>query len=157
VPNWFYLLVNFLYHLGLALWIGGTVALGALTAPALFKALPRPQAGGIFGPILRRFTRLRVAALAMIVTGAATKYLRWETHAATAWIALRWIAIAFLAFDVVYEIVFLERPMHALRAQLAAGAADDDPSRVRFNVLHRRAEALMKASLFAAIVALLFG
>jgi uncharacterized membrane protein len=83
MPNWFYLFFNALYHLGLALWIGGAVAIGALAAPALFAALPRHEAGGIFGQILRRFARLRAAALLLIVIGAGAKYLRWETHAAT--------------------------------------------------------------------------
>ena len=44
MPNWLYLLTNFVYHLGLAIWIGGSIALGALVAPALFRMLPRPQA-----------------------------------------------------------------------------------------------------------------
>src|SRR5712692_1800457 len=70
VPNWFYLFFNALYHLGLALWIGGAVALGGLVAPVLFAALPRPQAGAIFGPTLRRFARVRVVALVLIVTGS---------------------------------------------------------------------------------------
>ena len=62
MPNWAYLAINFLYHLGLAIWIGGVAVLGALVAPALFKALPRQDAGAIFGPILRRFSRWRIAA-----------------------------------------------------------------------------------------------
>ena len=70
MPNWSYLTINFLYQLGLALWIGGSVALGALVAPALFKALPRDEAGAIFGPTLRRFSRLRVLAVALIIIGA---------------------------------------------------------------------------------------
>ena len=60
MPNWLHLFVNGLYHLGLALWIGGAVALGALAAPVLFGALPRQQAGSIFGPTLRRFAKLRL-------------------------------------------------------------------------------------------------
>ncbi len=156
MPNWFYLVINLLYHLGLALWIGGAVALGALTAPALFANLPRPQAGGIFGAILRRFARVRIGALVVILIGAGTKYMLWETHAATPWIAVRWLAIAFLAFSLLYEIVFLERPMAVLRTGLGADVPADDPKRVRFNVLHGRAEGLMKASLLAAFVALFF-
>jgi hypothetical protein len=143
MPNWLYLAVNALVHLGLALWIGGAVALGALVAPALFGALPRPQAGSIFGPTLRRFARLRIGALAMILIGSAAKYLWWETHARTPWITIRWIAIAFLAFDLVYEIAFLEPAMAAAEGE-------------RFKALHRRAELLMKASLLAAVTALFF-
>ncbi len=145
MPNWFYLGINFLYQIGLAIWIGGAVVLGSLVAPALFKALPRQEAGAIFGPTLRRFARLRVLAIALIIIGATVKYLGWERDAATAWIAIRWVAIAFLAFDVVYEIGYLEPAMEKARGDAAV-----------FGKLHRRSEVLMKSALVAAVVALLF-
>src|SRR5207253_7338159 len=78
MPNWSYLAINFLYQFGLALWIGGSIALGALAAPVLFKALPRAEAGAIFGPTLRRFSRVRVVAVLLIISGAAAKYIGWE-------------------------------------------------------------------------------
>jgi uncharacterized membrane protein len=154
MPNWSYILINALYHLGLALWIGGAIALGALAAPALFRALPRPQAGAIFGQTLRRFARLRVLALVMIVIGAGSKFLFYESHAATVWIALRWAAIAFLALELVYEIGYQERVMEGLRSQLTADAGEDDPRRRAFGRLHTRAEALLRASILAALLAL---
>lgn len=149
MPNWLHILFNGLYHLGLALWIGGAVALGALTAPALFKALPRRDAGAIFGPILRRFAYLRLAAVALIVIGAALKFLMFETHAATPWILLRWLMIAFLAAVVLYEIGSMHPRMQALREQGLEGTRADE-----FGRLHKRAEALMKSSLVAAVIAL---
>ena len=142
MPNWLYLLFHFLYTLGLAVWIGGALALGALTAPKLFGTLPREQAGSIFGPILRRFSRVRLVAVALVIVGAGVKYLKWETHAATPWIAIRWLCIAFLTIAVAYEILALEPAM----------ARRDE----RFQALHRRSELLMKASLVAALVALFF-
>ncbi len=154
MPNWWYITINFLYQLGLAIWIGGTLVLGALVAPALFKALPRHQAGAIFGPTLRRFARLRIAALLLVIIGAGVKYLAWETHAANLWIALRWIAIAFLAFTVVYEVAYLERAMKVRQADLTPDLPEGDPRRGAFNRLHHRAEVLMKSSLVAAVVAL---
>ena len=144
MPNWLYLFVNFLYHLGLALWIGGAVALGALTAPALFRALPRSDAGAIFGPILRRFARLRVGALLLVIIGAAAKHFIWETHASTPWIVIRWLAIAIPAVTVVYEIVGLEPALVARRGT------------PEFQPLHRRSENLMKLSLLLTLVALFF-
>src|SRR5947199_5521353 len=104
MPNWLHLFVNGLYHLGLALWIGGAVALGALAAPVLFAALPRQQAGSIFGPTLRRFARLRVTAVALMIIGAGAKFFVFERFARSPWIALRWLFIAMLAIIVVYEI-----------------------------------------------------
>jgi uncharacterized membrane protein len=153
MPNWPFLIVHALYQLGLALWIGGAVALGALVAPALFGNLPRAQAGGLFAPILRRFARLRVIALVMTIAGAAMRYLLAEQHARGVWIGIRWLCIAILAIDLVYEIASLEPKMGKLRAQMTA---EDTPERREFQRLHKRSEMLMKVTLIAAIVAVVF-
>jgi uncharacterized membrane protein len=156
MPNWLYLLFSVLYHLGLAIWIGGTIVLGALTAPALFRALPRPQAGAIFGTILRRFARVRIAALIAIIIGAGAKYVTWETHAISPWIVVRWLMIAFLAVSLIIEILILEPRLEAQRLLLTPEMTADDPRRAAFNVLHRRAENLLRLALLAAVVALFF-
>jgi hypothetical protein len=154
MPNWLYLFTNLFYHLGLAIWIGGTLVLGALVAPALFRNLPRHQAGGMFGPILRRFARVRVAALLVTLVAAAIKHLAWESGAAV-WIAIRWAALLFMAATLVYEIGHLERALEARRVHLTPEMPETDPQRRAFNALHQRAETLMKASLGAAFAALL--
>jgi uncharacterized membrane protein len=140
MPNWAHIAFNGLYHLGLALWIGGAVVLGALLAPALFGTLSRQDAGGIFGPVLRRFAYLRLGGVVLMVAGAGAKYLRFETHATSPWIAVRWALIAFLAFVVVYEIA-------SLHPRMARRGGD-------FARLHKRSEMLMKISIAVAIVAL---
>ena len=154
MPNWLHLVVNLVYHFGLAVWIGGTVALGALVAPQLFRSLPRAQAGGIFGPVLRRFSRLRVLALVMTIAAAAAKYLVWE-RGGNVWIGLRWAALAFMAAVLVYELGFLEKAMERLRASVASAESEEDPARRAFGILHRRAELLMKMTFVAALLALL--
>lgn len=155
MPNWLYLFFNALYHLGLGLWIGGTIVLGALVAPALFAALPKHDAGGIFGGILRRFARLRVAALIMIIVSAAAKFLIWERNDMAPWLAVRWAAIVLLAWALVFDIRGIGKMM-IWREGLGPDDAADDPRRVYFEYLHVRAEGLMKASLVAAFFALLF-
>jgi uncharacterized membrane protein len=154
MSNWLHLLTNLVYHLGLAIWIGGTIVLGALVAPALFRALPRPQAGGIFGLTLRKFARLRLGALIATILAAAVKYLLWESGA-TVWIGVRWAALGLLAAAVVYEIAVLEPRLEARRVHLTPDMGEDHPERRAFNALHRRAEALMKASLVVALAAML--
>ncbi|HYO79489.1 MAG TPA: DUF4149 domain-containing protein [Thermoanaerobaculia bacterium] len=154
MPNWPHLVTNLFYHLGLAVWIGGTLVLGALVAPALFRALPRPQAGGIFGPTLRRFARVRVVALLVTIAAAAVKHVVWESGAMT-WIGVRWLALLLMAVAVVYEIAVLERALETRRLQLTPEMAEDHPQRVAFNTLHRRAERVLKGSLFAAAIAML--
>jgi hypothetical protein len=154
MPNWLHLFTNLFYHLGLALWIGGTVVLGALVAPALFRALPRHQAGGIFGPALRRFARVRVFALLVTIAAAAVKHFAWESGAA-AWVGIRWAALLVMAATLVYEIAYLERALEARRVHLTPEMPEDDPRRREFNTLHKRAELLLKTSVFAALAAML--
>jgi uncharacterized membrane protein len=153
MPNWLHLITNLVYHLGLAVWIGGALTLGALVAPALFRELPRLQAGGVFGPILRRFARVRLAALIAAMAAAGFKHAMWE-RSPSLWITLRWAALLFMAAAVLYELAFLERALAARRVHLTPEMAEDHPERRAFNALHRRAEGLMKASLVAALVAL---
>lgn len=145
MPNWLHLFSNLCYHLGLSIWIGGSIVLGALVAPALFRALPRAEAGAIFGPTLRRFARVRVVALAVTIAAAAVKAFLWESGP-NLWIGIRWAALAFLAAAVLYEITYLERALEARRA---------DGDRSAFDKLHKRAEGLMKVSLLVAVVAML--
>ena len=154
MPNWVHLVTNLVYHLGLALWIGGAVVLGALVAPTLFRALPRLQAGSIFGPTLRRFARLRLGALLATIAAAGVKHALWE-GSSTVWITLRWAALLFMAATVLYEIGSLERALEARRVHLTPEMVEEDPQRKAFNALHKRAEGLMKASLVAALVAML--
>jgi hypothetical protein len=154
MPNWLHLFTNLVYHLGLALWIGGTIVLGALVAPALFRALPRHQAGGIFGPTLRKFARLRVAAIIATILAAAVKHLLWE-RTATVWIGIRWAALGILAATIVYELAVLEPQLEARRVHLTPDMGEDHSERRAFNVLHKRAEGLMKAGLLAAVAAML--
>jgi uncharacterized membrane protein len=154
LPNWIYLVFHLLYHLGLALWIGGVIALGACAAPELFKALTKQQAGAIFGPILGRFMRIRAFALLMIVVGAGAKFLIWERHAASPWIACRWAAIVLLAWAMLAEMSF-QKKMRVFGANLGP-ETEDNPVRALFQYFHTRAEGVMKASVIAAVIALFF-
>ncbi len=157
MPNILYILVSFAYHLALAVWIGGAIALGALTAPELFRQLPRAQAGGIFGPILRRFARVRLGAIVVAIAAAAIRNVVWETHSANGWILIRWLSLAVLAAVVLYEIYSIEPAMERHRAAFQPEIGEDDPNRRAFMTLHRRSEALMKLSLAATLVALFVG
>ena len=156
MPNIFALTVSAVYHLALAIWLGGGIALGALTAPELFRQLPRPQAGGIFAPILRRFARLRLGAVIVALIAAGTKHFLWETHAANVWILMRWVALTFMTVAVLYEIAALQPAMEKLRPLLTEGR-EDDPRRALFGRLHKRSEALLKGALVATVVAIFLG
>ena len=150
MPNLFYMTVSFVYHVALALWIGGAIALGALTAPELFRRLPRSDAGGIFGPILRRFSRVRLGAIVVALIAAGVKHVLWERHTSSPWITGRWALLAQLSAIVLYEIGYLEPVMGRLRGRMQG---ENDPARAEFMRLHKRSEGLMKLSLLAALAA----
>src|SRR5258706_9436191 len=154
MPNWLYIVTHTFYLLGVAIWIGGGVILGALVAPALFKSLPRPQAGGIFGPILARFARIQAIALLMIVVGAGARFLIWERHAATFWLIGRWAAIVLLAWALLGQ-MSIQKSMRVIGSNLGP-ETEENPIRIIFQHLHIRAEGLMRASLIAAFIALFF-
>jgi uncharacterized membrane protein len=155
VPNWIYLFFNALYHLGLGLWIGGAVVVSAIVGPALFASFPRHQAIVIIVPILRRFARLRLAALLMILVGAGAKVLIWERFDLAPWLAVRWAAIVLLAWALLFDLLRTKR-LVAFGAGIEPEAAPDDPRRLLFEILYVRAEGLMKASVVAAFFALVF-
>jgi len=154
LPNWIYLFVALIYNLGLAVWIGGTVVLGALVAPALFRKMDRQEAGGLFGEILRKFSRIRLVCLGLVVASAAFKHFAWETHitgsSSPLWISIRWAAIAVMAAGIGYEVLFVERAMDRAR-----NGGSDPAAKSLFSTLHLRAERLVKVELIAAAIALL--
>ena len=155
MPNWIYLFFNALYHLGLGLWIGGAVVLAGVVAPALFAAFPRLQAIIVSVPILRRFARLRLAALVMIIAGAGAKVVVWERFALTPWLAVRWAAIVLLAWALLFDLIRTKR-LVAFGTGIEPDSAPDDPRLILFDYLYTRADGLMKASVVAAFIALIF-
>ena len=154
MPNWIYLFFNALYHLGLGLWIGGAVVISGIVTPAQFAAWPRHKAIVIMVPILRRFARLRLLALLMIIAGAGAKMLIWERFDLAPWLAVRWAAIVMLAWALLFD-------LSKTRRLVAFGAGIDpdspnDPLKVLFEQFYVSADGLMKASVLAAFIALLF-
>jgi hypothetical protein len=155
MPNWFYIFVNALYHLGLALWIGGVVVIWACVSPPILGALPRFQAFVIQAAILRRSARLRLLAMLMILAGGGAKFLIWERFDMQPWLAVRWGAIVLLAWALIFDLKGTRRLL-AFGKGIELDAAADDPRREIFELLYVRAEGLMRASVLAALIALLF-
>lgn len=155
MPNWIYLFFNTLYHLGLALWIGGVVVIWACVGPSILGALPRFQAFVVQATILRRSARLRLLALLMILAGGGAKFLIWERFDMQPWLAVRWGAIVALAWALIFDLKGTRRLL-AFGKGIELDVAADDPRREIFELLYVRAEGLMRASALAALIAILF-
>src|SRR2546426_436826 len=83
VETLYFDLLQFLYHLALAVLVGGMLVLGTAVAPALFgprdsshrepPAVTRTQAGALFGAVLARFDGYAILALVVLVVTSALK------------------------------------------------------------------------------------
>lgn len=148
------LLLRTFYLLGLAVWLGGMVTLGAVVAPVVFGVLQaslpeggRLLAGSVFGTALARFHQVAyLAGGIMLVALAAMSLLE---RARTAYLVPLAIVTAMLLVAlysgvvVLGEIDGLQRQIGGLASSLASG----DPRRLRFDTLHVLSTRLMMVNL----------
>lgn len=153
------IVVRYLYALGLAIWLGGMVLLGALVAPTTFQVLQsadatngRALAGQLFGTTLARFHPiayglgglLLVLLIAMRVLGPKP-----AAFGIRALIVAAMLAVALYSGQVVLTRVdAIQAEVGTLPSRLPAG----DPRRVEFDALHTLATRLMMINILAALV-----
>ena len=157
VPNVAYLVAGFAHSLGMTVWVGGIVALGAIAAPVLFRRLPRPEAGALFGPMLRIFEKVSLAAAILAVAGAAAMAWIGGQHA-NLWVVVRYVALAGMCV-LLFAANILVHP--AIRTVQDANPGisqrpETDPARARFQSLHKLSERLMTGQLVLGLVVLFF-
>ena len=144
-----------LIRLPLAIWVGATV-LAAAAAPRIFALVPsRDVAGDVFGAILGRLGTIEHVLSLLLVLGVFSAVGREGRIAGRS--AVTAIG-SFLAIATnVYTSMVLRPRMRYYRAQAGSfdEAAEDDPWRRRFGVLHRRASRVTMIGLVCAAAALL--
>src|SRR2546430_4653296 len=98
VETLYFDLLQFLYHLALAVLIGGSLVLGTAVAPALFSSgRSRADAGTLFGSGLARFDGLAIFSVIGLAVTSVMKAIGFEvTGIAQTRLVLRWIALVFL-------------------------------------------------------------
>lgn len=126
MPNLSFVAVTFAIHLALALWIGGTIFLGALAAPSVFRAAPsRTSAGAIVGQMVNGFARMKALCMIVLVAAAWVRFRRWEIW--NDWIAVR---AAFILAACVFESIAtwgIGPRIRAARAAVEEAGLDFDP------------------------------
>lgn len=150
--------LQFLYHLSLAILVGGGFVLGAAAAPAIFKTVAsRGEAGTIFGAALARWDGLAIFCVVLVVVTSALKAGAYEvTGDLEGRLLARWIALAVMAVAVLYSSGWANPVARSLRAQAPAWdeMPESTPLRREFAALHRRSSRAMRAAIFAGLVAL---
>jgi putative copper export protein len=153
VPNFYFMGVQFVHLLALALWVGGIVMAGMITAPVLFTRLPsRKLAGELFGEVIKRFERLILACIVALIVTAVIKYLTWENL--TPWNLSRYIAIVIMSACGLYSAFGLSPRLRELQAQIARGSGSTEHEAL-FERLHRRSFLCLVISLICGLVVIL--
>lgn len=154
MPNLGYMSVQFIHLLALSLWIGGSVAIGSLAAPTLFRLLPsHPAAGQVMAEILRKFDRVKdVCCVALVVT-SMLKFVNWERNW-NVWFAARYLAILVMILTAFVAGWVVAPSLRNLRLTAPSGSELPPDRAERFRRLHRASVLLMQVGLLFALVAL---
>jgi hypothetical protein len=167
VETLYFDLLQFLYHLALAVLVGGTLVLGTAVAPALFgkvdsapaeasASIRRSQAGTIFGAVLARFDGYAILALIVLVVTSALKAGFEVTGMPEPRLIARWIVLILLAVATLYSSAWANPVARSIRE---ATAGFDDlpggaPPKVEFARLHRRSRRAMSIAAVFGLLAL---
>lgn len=155
--------LRYIYVLSLAIWVGGTIAIGGIAAPATFASLTshdpaaiptaaaavgdlaggRLLAGIVFGEVLRRFYLASYAAGGALLLSLIVMALLGPRPAG--FLIRAGIAFVMLALTV-YAGVILAAQITALQKEIGVSVASlpaGDPRRIEFGQLHGLSTLLM--------------
>lgn len=156
------LALRFAGLLAVAVWFGGLLTLGAVTAPAVFDgtaarqmAEPRAVAGALVGEILRRFHVVAYVCGAVIL---ATLALRAVLGPRPRYFRTRMTVASGMLAAALYSGFILTGRIERLRQEIGVAPSslrDDDPRRIEFGRLHARSNVVQLVPLMGSLVLLI--
>jgi hypothetical protein len=147
------------YHLGLAVIVGGGLALGAFTAPAIFRTLrSRSEAGTVFGAVLERFDGAAILALLLVGLTTVLRAGAVDEDPRDLRILARWIALALMGAATLYASAWASPVARAIRRQTPGfdDLPEGDLRRREFRSLHRRSTRAFSLAVLLGVIALFF-
>ncbi|KAB2840199.1 DUF4149 domain-containing protein [bacterium] len=129
-------LAQFLYLLGLVLWVGGIVFFSFFTTPTIFTQLPKDMASLVITAIFPKYYVLGYVAGGMMALGTLTEALLVKQLP-----LIRVILLALMLGCSVYAGTVVRPQVHDLKVQMKTVEEDSDLGKslkVRFDGLHRR-------------------
>lgn len=138
--------------LAAALWLGGTLALGAVTAPVIFGSLPAPSSGDVMTIIFRRFDKVAMGCAAIVLLAEVLRAAARERIARLDFgrVGMALIATGLLAWQALVLSPRIEA-LHRAGAVRGSGSLG-----VELEAVHRLTESEARVQLFcvAALVVL---
>ena len=149
--------LQFLYHLALALVVGGAIVLGSAVAPGVFTAArTRGEGGLLFGAILARYDQLAIFGIFVLGATSILKFFAFEDTAVGWRLVARWIALVLLAAAVLYGGAWSNPVARTLRAQTRDfdELPENSAARIEFAKLHRASTRAMRVAVLCGLAAL---
>ncbi len=150
--------LQFVYHLALAILVGGALVLGGAAAPAIFASVrSRGEAGAIFGAVLGRYDGLAILCVVLIVLTSILKATAFEVVSAPETrLVMRWLALLVLCGATLYSSAWASPVARSVRAQTPGwdDLREDAPVRREFQSLHRSTRRAMTVAIVAGILAM---
>lgn len=150
--------LQFVYHLALAILVAGALVLGAAAAPAIFASVrSRGEAGAIFSAVLARYDGLAILCVVLVVLTSVLKATAFEvTGVPETRLVVRWLALVVLCGATLYSSAWASPVARSVRAQTPGwdDLRDDAPMRREFQSLHRRSRRAMTVAIVAGTVAM---
>jgi hypothetical protein len=140
--------------LGLALMVGGMLALGAFTAPVVFGQFPREEAGPAMALIFRRYDIVLLVALALVLLGERIRLASKAVPTRSRLAIVRYVLLALLTAGVLFSSLMVNPDIERMnRAGWHRGHATARES--RFEATHKLSENLYKADLLLEVLLIL--
>ena len=150
--------LQFLYHLALAILVGGGLVLGAAVAPGIFRTIPsRGEAGGVFGGVLARWDGLAIFCVVLVVVTSVLKAGAYEVNGEPEpRLVVRWIALLLMSAAVIYASGWANPVARSLRAQVRDWdeQPESSPLRREFSGLHKSSSRAMRIGIVAGLIAM---
>lgn len=149
--------LQFLYHLALAVIVGGAIILGGAVAPAVFRAArTRGEGGLLFGAILGRYDQVAILAVFVIVLSSILRFFGFEDTDVGWRLVARWLALALLSVAVLFGSAWSNPVARTLRAQTPNfdELPERHPTRVEFAALHRASSRAMRVAVVCGLAAM---
>lgn len=140
--------------LGLALMVGGMLALGAFTAPIVFGQLPRETAAPIMAMIFRRYDIVLLVALGLVALGEALRFAVRRFSLKCPLIVIRWVLLIGLGGSLLYSTLVVNADIERFNK---AGVHRSPLTQAghQFESRHKLSESLYKLDLLMAVLLLL--
>lgn len=142
-----------LQNVGLALMVGGMLAIGAFCAPVIFKHFPRHEAGAALTVIFMRFDKVLLGALVLMLMGEALRFCSqqfvWQTPLGYLRLALMLVLAGLMLFAT------LKVNPSIATMQSRGISPNATPEGIQFAKTHQLSESLYKAQMLLALGLLL--